>query len=132
MSVGPSIPAAAVGLTRVTVPEDVHVAGADLHDEQAVKALQGHCAVHVEVGGEHRGCLSVQELPACRIGVPLRRRRDLQRPEEPADRGRADPVAEFQQLGLNPLVSPAVFLGGEPFNQRGDLGADRRPSVRGG
>src|SRR5439155_5867703 len=36
-------------------PEDVHVTGADLHDEQAVQAPQGHRAVHVEeVGGEHR------------------------------------------------------------------------------
>jgi len=28
---------------------------------------------------------------------------------------------------LDPLVSPAVVLGGEPLDQRGDLGADRRP-----
>jgi hypothetical protein len=53
---------------------------------------------------------------------------DLQGFENPADRGCADPVAEFQQLALDPLVSPAVVLGGEPFDQRGDLGADRRPS----
>src|ERR1022692_5176598 len=35
---------------------------------------------------------------------------------------------------LDPLVPPAVVLGGEPLDQRGDLGADRRPSrpVRGG
>jgi hypothetical protein len=53
---------------------------------------------------------------------------DVQGLEDPADRGRADPVAEFQQLALDPLVSPAVVLGGEPFDQRGDLGADWRPS----
>ena len=29
---------------------------------------------------------------------------------------------------LDPLVSPAVVLGGEPLDERGDLGADRRPS----
>jgi hypothetical protein len=41
-------------------PEDVHVAAAYLDDEQAVQALQGRRAVHVEeVGGEHRGCLGV-------------------------------------------------------------------------
>jgi hypothetical protein len=37
-------------------------------------------------------------------------------------------VAEFQQLTLDPLVSPAVVLGGEPLDERGDLGAGRRPS----
>ena len=52
----------------------------------------------------------------------------LQCLEDPADRGRTDPVAEFQQLALDPLVSPAVVLGGEPLDQRGDLGADRRSS----
>ena len=110
-------------------PEDVHVAGADLHDEQAVQALEGHRAVDVEeVGGEHRGCLGVQELPPGRVGVPFRCRGDLQGLEDPADGGRADPVAEFQQLALDSLVSPAVVLGGEQFDQCGDLGADRRPS----
>ena len=37
-------------------------------------------------------------------------------------------MAELEQLALDPLVSPAVVLGGEPPDQRGDLGADRRPS----
>jgi hypothetical protein len=109
--------------------EDVHVTAADLHDEQAVQPLLGHRAVHVEeVGGEHRGCLGVQELPPGRVGVPLRCRGDLQGLEDPADGGRADPVAEFQQFALDPPVPPAVILGGEPLDQRGDLGIDRRPS----
>jgi hypothetical protein len=38
------------------------------------------------------------------------------------------PVAELEQLALDPLVSPAVVLGGEPLDERGDLGAGRRPS----
>jgi hypothetical protein len=37
-------------------------------------------------------------------------------------------VAELEQLALDPPVSPAVVLGGEPLDQRGDLGADRWPS----
>ena len=37
-------------------------------------------------------------------------------------------VAELEQLALDPLVSPAVVLSGEPLDQYGDLGADRRPS----
>jgi hypothetical protein len=37
-------------------------------------------------------------------------------------------VAELEQLALDPLIPPAVILGGEPLDQRGDLGADWRPS----
>jgi hypothetical protein len=37
-------------------------------------------------------------------------------------------VTELEQLALDPLVSPAVVLGGEPPDQRGDLGTDRRSS----
>ena len=110
-------------------PEDVHVAAADLHHEQAVQAAERHRAVHVEeIDGQHRRGLRVQELPPVRIGVPFRRGRDPQRLEDPADRGRADPMAELEQLALDPLVAPAVILAGEPPDQHGDLGADRRPS----
>jgi len=70
----------------------------------------------------------VQELPPGGIGAPFRCRGDLQGLEDSADGGCADSVAEFQQLALDRLVSPAVVLGGEPFDQRGDLGADRGPS----
>jgi hypothetical protein len=52
--------------------EDVHVTATDLQDEQAIQALEGHRAVHVEeVGGEHRRCLSVQELQPGRVGAPF-------------------------------------------------------------
>jgi hypothetical protein len=37
-------------------------------------------------------------------------------------------VAELEQLTLDPLVSPAVVLGGEALDQSDDLGADRRSS----
>ena len=88
------------GLVRVGgYAEDVHVTGADLHDEQAVQSLQGHCAVDVEeVDGEHCGSLGVQELPPPCVGVPLRCRGDLQGLKDPADGGCADPVAELEQL----------------------------------
>jgi hypothetical protein len=92
----------------------VHIAGADFDDEQAVEALKRQRAVHVEeIGGERGRGLGPQELPPPRVGVPLWRGRDLQYPEDPADRGGADPVAELKQLALDPLVSPAVILGGE-------------------
>src|SRR2546429_2823920 len=46
----------------------------------------------------------------------------------PADGGRADPLAELEQLALDPLVPPAVVLGGELLDEHGDLGgADCRP-----
>jgi hypothetical protein len=107
----------------------VHVTGADLHDEQAVQALEGHRAVHMEeVGGQHGRCLDAQELPPGRVSLPFRRRGKLQGLEDPADRRCADPVAELEQLPLNSLVSPAAVLGGELLDQRGDLGADWRPS----
>jgi len=82
--------------------ENVDVSATDLHDEQAVQASQGHRAVHMEeIGGEHRRSLRMQEFPPRRIGAPLRRWRDLQRLQHPADGGRADPVAELEQLALS-------------------------------
>ena len=62
----------------------------------------------------------------CAVSVPG----DLHGPEDTADSGCADPVAELEQLAVDPLESPAVVLGGEPRDERGDLGADGRPSVR--
>src|ERR1019366_2632019 len=67
----------------------------------------------------------------CRHVVPVWRfgaGGDLQCLEDPADRGGADPVAELEQLDLDPLVSPAAVLGGEPPGQRGDLCAGWRSS----
>jgi hypothetical protein len=110
-------------------PGDVHVAGASLDDEQAIQAPERYGAVRMEeVRGEHRRGLGVQELPPCRVSAPRRRRRDPQRLEDPANRGRTDSVTELQQLTLDPLIPPAVVLGGEPPDQRGDLGADGRPA----
>jgi hypothetical protein len=45
-------------------PKDMHVAGTDLDDEQAVQAPEGDRAVHVEeVGGEHGRGLDAKEVP---------------------------------------------------------------------
>ncbi len=70
----------------------------------------------------HAGTAS--RLYRCAVWVPG----DLQGLEDPADRGRADPMAELEQLALDPQVAPAVVFGGEPLDQHGDLGADRRSS----
>jgi hypothetical protein len=112
-------------------PGDMHVAGTGLDHEQHVQALEGHRAVHMEeVGCQHSRGLAVQELPPCPVGLPLRRRRNPQFPQHPADGGGPDPVAELEQLALDPLISPALVLGGEPLDQPGDLGTGwRAPRV---
>jgi hypothetical protein len=67
--------------------EDVDVAAADFHDEQAVQALESHRAVHMEeVDGKHRRSLHMQELPPGRVGMPPRCQRDIQVLEDPPDR----------------------------------------------
>ena len=109
-------------------PEDVHKTAAYLDDEQAVQPLQGHRAVDVEeVGGTHRRCLGVQELPPRGAGAPLRCRGDLRALRT---RRMVDALTRWPSLSSSPwnLVSPAVVLGGEPRDQRCDLGADWRPS----
>jgi hypothetical protein len=37
-------------------------------------------------------------------------------------------VTELEQLALDPLVPPRGIVGCEPLDERGDLGADRRPA----
>ena len=64
-------------------------------------------------------------MSVCRLGAGGIRRVLRTR----ADRGCAGPVAELEQLALDPLVAPAVVLGGESLDERGDLGADWRPSL---
>ena len=66
--------------------EDMHEPGVDLDHEESLQAPQGHRAVHVEeVGRKHRRGLRAQEIPPRRVDAPPRRRRDLQRFENPAD-----------------------------------------------
>jgi hypothetical protein len=88
----------------------VGVAVADLDDEQAVRALEGYCAVGVgEVGGEHRRCPGMQKRPPGRAGAPLRCRWDLQGLEGPADGGCANLMAELEELAVDPLVPQRWF-----------------------
>jgi hypothetical protein len=52
-------------------PRSIKRLRTDLDHEEAVQALQGHRAVHVEeVDREHHGCLCLQELPPGRVGIP--------------------------------------------------------------
>jgi hypothetical protein len=60
-----------------------------------------------EVDGQHAGGLRAQELTPAGVGVPGWRRWDPVALQDPTDRGGADAVAEFEQLALDPAVSPA-------------------------
>jgi hypothetical protein len=62
-----------------------------------------------EIGGEHRRGLGVQELAPRRVGVALRRRGNPLGLQDPADRGGADPVAELEQLALDPPDPQLLF-----------------------
>jgi hypothetical protein len=52
----------------------------------------------------------------------------LQLAQDPADGGRADPVADLEHLTLDPLVPPGGVLGSEPTDEHVDLGPDRLSS----
>jgi hypothetical protein len=70
--------------------EDVYVAGAGLHNEEAVQALEGHCAVHVKksAAGIVEACACRnwrQVVPVCHFGAggifrPFRPRRIVDAP----------------------------------------------------
>ena len=78
-------------------PEDVDVAGADLEGEEHVDPFQGDRAVDVEeVHGQHGRGLGAQEPSPGRVGRSQGRRRYPPQLEDAADRGCADPVAEFE------------------------------------
>jgi hypothetical protein len=63
--------------------------------------------------------VSVCRFGACGIFSALRTRRIVEA---------LTPVTDLEQLALDPLVPPAVVLGGEPPDQRGDLCANWRPA----
>jgi hypothetical protein len=58
-----------------------------------------------EVAGEHGGRLGGQEPSPGGVAAAHGRRWDAESFEDPADRGRADPVAEAQQFALNASVA---------------------------
>jgi hypothetical protein len=75
---------------------------------------------------EHAGGLRAQELPPADVGVPHGSRWDPVTLEDPPDRGRADAVAELEQLTLDPQVPPAWVLPRDPHHQGGEDVLDRR------
>jgi hypothetical protein len=101
--------------------EDVHVAAADFDDEEHVQALQGERAVDMEeVAGQHGRRLGAEEPSPGGVVVADRRWWDPAAFEDPADRGRADPMAEAEQFALDALVAPAGIVSGHLFDQGDD------------
>jgi hypothetical protein len=78
-----------------------------------------------EVHGQHGRGVHAQEPTPGRIGRSQRRRWNPPLLEDPADRGRANTVAELEQFALDALVAPGLVLFGHPFDQSGDRLVDR-------
>jgi hypothetical protein len=90
------------------------VAAADLDHEEHLHPLEGDGAVdREEVARQHRRCLGAQELRPGGVYFADRRGRYPLPLEHAPDRGGTDMVAEFEQLALDPLVSPVGILSGQ-------------------
>jgi hypothetical protein len=75
----------------------VHVAAAGFQDEKQYRRWSVTAqSTWKKAGGQHRRGLRVQELPPGGVGLPFGCREDLERLEDPADRGGADPVTELE------------------------------------
>ncbi|WP_236076527.1 hypothetical protein [Streptomyces coffeae] len=97
--------------------EDVHGAGADLHDEQGVQAVQGEGVDVEQVGGEEAVGLGLQErCPLTACGVTAWGRSESSAAQD-ADGGRADLVPEAAELTVDAPESPPRFFGSEPRDQ---------------
>ena len=108
-------------------PEEVHGLAADLDHEEQWRHWSVIAQSTWRKSGERRRGLGLQELPPGRVGVPFRAG-GIRRTAERGGWWRRYPVAEFEQLALDPLISPGLVVGSEPLDQRGDLRAERWPS----
>jgi hypothetical protein len=88
--------------------EQVDAASVDFDDEHGVQPLQTHGVDVEEVDGQDRAGLDSQERPP-RV-VAARRRRHAPGAQNPADRGRADTVAQAAQLALDADYPPGPVL----------------------
>ena len=107
--------------------EEVHPAGADLHDEQNVKAAQRDGVQGEEVGGQQPGSLHAQEGPPPGVTTP-RCRTKPSGGQDPSDGACADAVAESDEFALDPAVAPGGVLPCQAQHQAPDFVGDRRPA----
>jgi hypothetical protein len=106
--------------------EQPHPAGGQLDDEQNVQAAQQHGLDVGEVAGQDALGLGGQELRPALPGS-LWGRVDAGPAQDQPDRGGCDPVAEPDQLAVDPPVTPAGVVRGHPQHQLPDGRAGRRP-----
>ncbi len=108
--------------------EDVHPAGTELHDDQAIQALEQHRVAVKEVARQDPRSLSTQELTpgrshASRCGV------DAGLLQDQPHRGGPDPVAQSREFPGDPPISPQRILPGQTKYQGPDGDADGRPTM---
>jgi hypothetical protein len=89
-------------------PKDVHLAGADLHDEQGVDPAQRDGVEGEEVGGQQSGGLSAQEAPPSGVR-PAWCWAESSGGQVPADRAGAYAVSEAEEFPLDPAVAQKGF-----------------------
>ena len=97
-------------------PEQPDPPAGKLDDEQEVQLVQQHRFDVGEVAGQDALCLGRQELPPVLPSSP-RSRVDAGAAQDQPDRRRSDPMAEPDQLAMDPPVTPAGILGGHPQHQ---------------
>jgi hypothetical protein len=89
--------------------EDVDVTSGDLEYEEYVDALKRDRAVNMEeIAGQQCRSLGPQEPPPRGVRFSLWRWRDPQTFEHASDGRGGYPMAELEQLALNPAISPVV------------------------
>ena len=91
--------------------EDVHVAAGELHHEEQYSRWRVMAQSTWKKSGRASSRPGRAGTAARSCRLPLGRRRDLQGLEDPADGRGADPVAELEQLALDPLVAPGCSRG---------------------
>ncbi|MGW0771717.1 hypothetical protein [Streptomyces sp. NPDC002676] len=98
--------------------QDVHGAGAYLHDEQGVQPLQAD-GVHVEeVGGEQAVGLGLEEGgPFAAHGMLARGWAEAGGAQDPADAGRTDPVPQATEFAVDAPEAPSWDFGAELDDQ---------------
>src|SRR5919206_4053754 len=81
-----------------------------------------------EVAGQHGGGLRGKKPPPAGVVATHRSGWNTEPFEDPADRGRTQPVPETAQFTLHASVAPARIVPGHLLNQGDDGRIDRRPS----
>jgi hypothetical protein len=105
-------------------PSAVH-----LDEEEHVEAPQQHRVDGEEIAGQHRRRLASEKLGPRRAGAP-RRGIDAMATKNGPDALRGKPDAHCGQRAVNPSVSQAGVLPGQPEDDLDDAGGNARPLGR--